>query len=68
MTTILVLGPHSHAGCPECGRRVIFFSGQKDAFMSEEKPFSADTTLELKCPSHGTFEVRVDQFRTEMVA
>lgn len=68
MTTVIKLGPNSHGGCPECGRRVVFFNGRKDAFMSEEKSFMANTVLELECPAHGTFGVWADEFRTESAA
>ncbi len=66
MTTMVTLGPHSHAGCPECGHRIAFFSGEKHAFMSEEKSFMADTILQLECPPHGIFEVPAGKFRTEV--
>ncbi len=66
MTTATTLGPNSHAGCPACGRRIAFFSGAKDAFMSEERCFAADSALQLECPLHGKFEVIAAEFITEV--
>lgn len=66
MRAIHKLTANSHAGCPECGRRVAFFSGKANAFISEERDFLADSVLRLRCPIHGMFKVRADQFRTEV--
>jgi len=61
----VTLGPHSHAGCPKCGRRTAFFRGAKDAFMGEERHFAADSVLQLECSAHGKFEVLAAEFVTE---
>jgi hypothetical protein len=66
MTTAITLGPNSHAGCPKCGRRIAFFQGAKDAFMSEERCFADDSVLQLNCPAHGKFEVLAAEFVTEV--
>jgi hypothetical protein len=62
----VTLGPHSHAGCPNCRRRIAFFRGANDAFMSEERRFAADSILQLECPAHGKFEVLAAEFVTEV--
>jgi hypothetical protein len=63
---IVTLGPHSHAGCPNCRRRIAFFRGTKNAFISEERRFAADSVLQLECPAHGEFEVLAEEFVTEI--
>ncbi len=50
MTTVVILGPNSHAGCPECGLRIAFFSGETGAFISEERRFASNTALQLDFP------------------
>jgi len=68
MSCTIVLGANCHAGCPECGRRMAFFSGEKHLFMSEEKLFTADAVLKPECPVHGTFGVSAGEFRNELAA
>jgi len=65
MSPVITLGPNSHAGCPKCGRRITFFSGENHAFIGEGKNFFVDTILELECPVDGVFETQVGGFFTE---
>lgn len=66
MIAVVALGANSHAGCPKCGRRIAFFRGAKDAFMSDEKRFAADSVLQLECPTHGKLEVPAAEFVPEV--
>ena len=65
MEAVISLGLNPHAGCPKCGRRTSFFSGERDNFISDERNFLADTVLRMECSNDGPFEVMVTAFRTE---
>jgi hypothetical protein len=68
MSCAIVLGASCHAGCPKCGRRVAFFSGEEHSSMSEEKFFVSDAVVKLVCPVHGTFDVSAGEFYDELAA
>jgi nitrite reductase/ring-hydroxylating ferredoxin subunit len=62
MTEIAKLGPNFYAVCPQCEHKIPFFFGEKDAFMSEERAFLADTPITVTCPAHGPFDVPTGKF------
>jgi hypothetical protein len=66
MTAVVTLGGSANAPCPKCGQPVTFFSGEKDAFISEVKNFASDTVRQLECKVHGVFEVRAGDFRNRL--
>jgi hypothetical protein len=65
-TIAVTLGATANVPCPKCGRAVAFFTGDKDAFISEVRHLASHTFVQLECQQHGMFEVRAGDFRDRL--